>query len=199
MQTGDILLCSGNGTLSRRIAKTQQFFAKSQNRPELISTGATEITHVAGVIFGNVVFEATTLNEWCGKKGVQVNYFDEWRKNYNGKIYLRENTGKINPYVVTKCACMYIGTPYESGIPGALELALTGIEWQWFRKTFNMPNGLTETTSLHCSEVIAKVLIMSGYLAYVQANKMPPMEWWGNGKFDAALSRTGYRNPVRIK
>jgi hypothetical protein len=192
MLTGDLLLCSGNGAMSRRIAKTQELFAKVQGRPELIDSGATQMTHVAGIVFDNLVFESTTLNTWCGKKGVQINQFRPWLRNYDGKVWVRRVRHMVfsQSERLTYEAAKLTGTPYESGIPGALELLYSGIPNSWLARR------LEQTTKLHCSESWAIALHNAALIpGHDVANKLPPMEWLnGHGKFDK--SNAGFYGPA---
>ena len=79
MKSGDKLLCSGNGRLSKAIITMQGLSGYTKIE--------RQISHVAGVCYVNGwmadtlnldftglgVFESTTFNKWRGKKGLQVN------------------------------------------------------------------------------------------------------------------------------
>jgi hypothetical protein len=128
----------------------------------------------------NQVFEATTLNSWCGKKGVQANPFEAWIKNYDGNVWIREGFNHITSLQYGR---MYekmnalIGTPYENGIPGAMELFLAGFKIPWLSD--NIAQNLRTHTALHCSEADGEVLKYASILSlWVRTNKIPPCLWW---------------------
>ena len=37
------------------------------------------------------VFESTTMNKWADKKGVQINLYSDWLKNYKGRVWSRRH------------------------------------------------------------------------------------------------------------
>ncbi len=200
LETCDVLLCSGNGFLSRRIKKYNQFMG--------VTGFASEITHVALVAMaGLAVHESTTFNKWAGKKGVQMNPFQDWLKYYDGLIWARQFIDLPRPEEFEMAAAnqmeSVLGKPYESGIPGAVELLLCGIEWEWFRKRFDRKHRMS-TKKLHCSENACLILqnlhiVKWNYnQEYVYANKMPPYEWAGDGKLDKVLNYK-LTEPILIK
>jgi hypothetical protein len=183
MKTGDIILCSGTGPLSQLIIK--------YNRVVMKMTGpAAEISHVAMIGPRDTeVFEATTLNKWCNKKGVQINDFEEWLFYYPGRVWIREScilgTGESAMDSITSVMrirmqaemCKLIGKSYESGIPGALELAFVGLDIPWLSEWWRLH--LRTTKYVHCSEVDALLLQAGGVLpATARPNKLPPCLWW---------------------
>ena len=185
MKTGDLLICQGNGALSKQIISAQKVFCKLQKRP---ITEAVNISHVAIVVElfeKNYVFESTTLNDWCGKKGVQVNPYDKWVANYNGKVWIREGQPVPEQDVFAEKAVSYLSFPYENGIPGGLELLLSGIDFPCFRW---LARRMETHKGIYCSEVIVNLLKAQKMLwARLNEHKMPPMEFYGNGRFDMHL------------
>lgn len=182
------LLCKGYGSLSKRII--------TYNHLMHVPEPANQISHVAmkyhsdGNTLNSFVFEATTLNEWCGKKGVQSNDFNNWIKNYNGEVWERKilSTYDIYSYNVVIAMSRQIGKEYESGIPGVLELLLCGVEWNWFREKYDTENKL-RTKKLHCSEtavIVCKELNIMKPEAV--ANKLPPCEFWEGQKVDSLMT-----------
>lgn len=212
MKTGDLILCSGNGKLSKRIINYQNILRKLDDDSTLTEEDC-QISHVGMVVSNGVeVFESTTMNEWCGKKGVQINPFPEWLDNYNGNVWIRKmilpKTGKYakiynNPIYdeIQSNAESLIGKPYENGICGALELALAGIQWEWFVNKFKLAEKLKTKDAVFCSEVDAIVYQKVGILnKFVRANKMPPCQWFGNGSFDKNLiNEFSFGEPILIK
>jgi len=209
MITGDLILCSGNGRLSKAIKTAQRIMPRGR----MLGREACEISHVAMYVEGQV-FEATTLNKWCGKKGVQMNPYEDWITHYDGRVWLVPLIGL--PFgesfaglqrELNDDACMYMhakrlcGMAYESGIPGALELLLAGIEWRWFRSLFKLDNRLGTKTTLHCTEAVTLVLKAANMLGMVNEHKMPPMEWWDElGKFRQNLCKGyEYGQPILVK
>lgn len=189
MQVGDILLCSGNAWLSKRI--------KAYNKIILHAYGeAAEISHVAMIgPKDDEVFEATTLNEWSGKKGVQFNHIVDWILNYDGKVWIRKaNNGVTASHRIKMQAEMVrlIGIPYEHGIPGMMELAFAGISLPWISGW--VAQRLRTDTNLHCSEADALVLQYAQLLSTnLRPNKLPPCVWY-NG-----LVNNYYDPPILIK
>ncbi len=198
----DVLLCSGSGFLSKRIQRYNQLIG--------IKGPAAQISHVALIgPTADEVFEATTINAWAGKRGVQINRLNDWLRNYEGMVWRRpliwpeRFTPMFRDMLIRRAKVRMqtlVGTPYENGIPGALELALCGIEWAWFRDLFDTENRL-RTKSLHCSESAVVVYQESDLCGLtIRANKCPPCQFWPGGAFDRALlcgCRLG--EPVRIK
>jgi len=174
MNTGDILLCSGNSFLSRRII--------TYNKVVMGMTGlAAELSHVAMVGASPAgVFEATTLNKWCGKKGVQINDFNLWYWNYPGRIWIREGKDTITlamRALMVSRMNQLVGTKYEHGIPGVLELALAGFKIPWLSN--EIAQYLCTKDGIHCSEADGEVLKFAEILLETfRTNKNPPCLWW---------------------
>jgi hypothetical protein len=194
MKIGDICMTSGNGPLSLLIRKYQKIVLHAEG------PGA-ELSHVAMVgPDATHVFEATTFNAWAGKdgvKGVQVNPYQQWVENYNGRIWIREQ--KKDAFTGGQYEAMYdkmesmIGRDYEHGIPGALELAFVG--WQIPGLSKWLAGRLRTNTDLHCSEAVAEVLQAVGLLQGLRPNKLPPCMWWDGIK---ELDKY-YHEPKEIK
>ena len=193
LRTGDELLCSGRSKMSRRIIMFN-VASGAQN-------GAISISHVAKYVNG-MVYEATTLNKWCDKKGYQANPFDFWLQNYNGSVWVRQTDGcDIDEARYQELAESDIGIPYEHGIPGVLELLLTttalkrGPEWlkRFARKHL-------ATKALHCSEANVRRSQQSGYYdRTIRPNKMPPYKFWTGGEYEKGFIKGRLLSPVKIK
>jgi len=173
MQTADNLYCSGNDILPRAI--------KLANRANGIKGLAAEMTHVAKIVRedGRMwVFESTTKN-WNGKTGIQINYFEEWLKHYNGKVYHQSiirtaglRADEMRRVFRIKRNEMY-GLPYESGVGGLVELMSS------FERAENInPAKLDEkarTAEVHCSEgTIIIDQAIERVSATVSPHKHPP-------------------------
>lgn len=115
------------------------------------------------------VFESTTMNKWANKKGVQINPYKDWLKNYNGKVYTRPVTAPDSLVSgLTDCICEYVGVPYESGIPGLVELARCVLpRWLITKPTLN----------LHCTETDGRILQELVLMKQFPPEKMPPCMW----------------------
>lgn len=191
LRTGDELLCSGKGRLSRLIIQ-YNMLAGAQG-------GAIPISHVAKYV-GGMVFEATTLNEWCGKKGYQKNPFYQWLDNYNGSVWVRQMQGvQIDETDYIIAASELIGTPYESGIPGVLELALTrvAVKLPWLQ---GFARKHLQTKNLHCSEANVILSQEAGYYDdNVRPNKMPPYTFWPGGLYEKGILTGSLGPAIQIK
>ena len=132
----DYLLCSGNGSLSKKIILFNKVIG--------IKGPAQEISHVAQMSWNGLVSESTTFNEWADKSGVQLNQFAPWHDNYDGDIYRRRYLGQ--PRMHRKALKQYdkdsLGIPYEHGIPGF---------WELFKAGLGIGD-LESTSNIHCSE-----------------------------------------------
>jgi len=201
LTTGDILLCSGNSSLSNSIKRYQKITTKGRNLGK-----AVNLSHVAGIIQDwdgqPWVYESTTHNKWAadgaGKKGTQINPFDEWLKNYDGDVWCRKFNGVIvDQQTFIWHAIQSQAIPYENGIPGKVELLLTELEWKWLNEIHRI------TKQPHCTEAWAMMLMQpsAGVLsAKTVPSKLPPCEWWGNGKLEALLVEGySYSEPRLIK
>ena len=140
---------------------------------------------------GLYVFESTTGNaEWSGVSGVQINPYHKWLGNYDGRVWLRNLqpvTRPKNTKVITDMVNM-IGTPYEDGIPGLLELALT----------FN-PDIRIDTPEVHCTE--AGVIINKScglFKPETDAHKMPPCKF-GDGREIEQLVNCEISDMIELK
>ncbi|MFA5532715.1 MAG: hypothetical protein WDA13_03945 [Candidatus Shapirobacteria bacterium] len=124
------------------------------------------------------IFESTTHNKWCNKKGVQVNPMSEWLKNYNGKVYVRKLTTDDKTAETTKFAIEHIDDKYENGIAGFFELLFCGLMLSRFIRKIFPKWKPADTKTPHCSELIAKWLKHLGLLKDIAIeNRMPPAVW----------------------
>jgi len=182
MKTMDILLCSGNSYLSRKI--------KWFNKLIGIKGEAAKLTHVVLIScrhdFFVDVFESTTLNKWCGKRGVQTNPFRLWLKEYNGKVWLRRTEFKRTELFKTifrNFRIKHLGDNYENGIPGLLELLACGLR-------INVASNLK---NVHCSELCVAAFqamnIMYEFEDNIQLlpNNFPPYTFYEGGDFEKHL------------
>lgn len=179
LQSVDLLLCSGEGDLSKRI----QWFQRITGWPK----PDNELSHVAAVYkttkTGLSVIESTTLNKWCGKKGVQINPFNEWLDNYNGRVWVKQLFFNRKPYN-KKILDFWLANrnrPYEHGIPGMLELFLCGLMLSAkIKKIFPNFKPL-QTKNPHCTELIAELLVaLDMFTIDLDTNRMPPALWWNS-------------------
>jgi hypothetical protein len=191
LQTGDELLCSGSGRMSKAIIWYNKLMG--------VRGDAQQLSHVAKYIRGNV-FEATTLNEWCDKRGYQYNPFDLWLYNYPGKVWVRQTEGcDICESEYITHAVRLLGTPYESGIPGLIELMLTSaaIRTKWFSQ---FARNRLRTKELHCSEANVKLSQFGGYYDLsIRPNKMPPYQFWPGYRYEKGFIKGVLKPPLRIK
>ena len=193
LQTGDELLCSGRGRLSNLIA----FYSKLAG----IKGPAAEITHVAKYING-LVYEATTLNKWCGKKGYQANPLEDWLSRYDGRVWVRQvHDCGIDEYTYQQHADADLGTPYENGIPGFLELVLTSVALKhgpaWLK---NWARKHLQTKELHCSESNVRRSQQGGYYdTKARPNKLAPYTFWAGGEYEKGFTKGRLGPPIRIK
>ena len=207
-QTGDLLLCCGNSPMSRRIVKAQKLFTRLEGVELGLAVGVSHEAMIRRAWPGlESVFEATTLNTWAGKKGVQENKFTEWLANYDGGVFVRRmETTPVGgacylPERIIGASRRLIGTPYENGIPGMVELLAACIELKWLSGRLGLAERLRTQRRLHCSESVALVLRQVGILrADIRPNKLPPCQWWGTGKLEAYLTGiVSYGRPERLK
>jgi len=186
INTGDIILCSGNGFYSTRI--------KRFNRIVGVKGQAAEITHVAEIHDEHSLFEATTLNLYNDKSGVQINEFGEWLKNYDGKVWIRRrnfysSAARATEWIRRK-QLQLVGTPYEHGIPGAIELLLCIPRWNLFNKT----------GYIHCSQGVAMVdRYASLTICGINTSNMPPFTFWDDGDYEDWLVFNELLPAERIK
>ncbi len=212
----DQLICAGSSWASRGIQLYQR--AGGKKGP------AVWMSHVAQIAprslcFGadsGCVFESTTGNvKWSGESGVQVNPFGQWLDHYNGMVFVRQltvtmrvTTTRYGPEIERLAMIQAykdfiretIGTPYENGIPGLWELAMCNVPYpdffpqKWRRKPTSDP---------HCTENNVRSLQLPDVGIAdpkVDANKMPPCEFWPGGRFEKALlPHVKIGDPIRIK
>ncbi len=191
MRSLDIILCSGNGKMSRAI--------KVVNRIAGYSGPAAEITHVALVYKEHLkrphVFESTAIGMY-GQKGVQNNNYPDWLQSYNGLVYRRELICPDELYIPAtllypKFISDNIGKPYESGIPGLIELTLCGLPF--LRKIWRTPE-------LHCSELDVLCYQNGGLSRVLPANMFPPASFWQGEIFERTLTGgVSLGDPERLK
>ncbi|KKM99606.1 hypothetical protein LCGC14_1146160 [marine sediment metagenome] len=174
LQSLDQVLCAGEGKFSKAIHKFQRLIGAP---PE-----AAQITHEASVAGRMNVFvqESTTLN-WDGQKGVQQHLMSSWLPHYNGRVWIRkldfERTKKYyrNDWGFWE---VHKDDPYESGIPGALELLLAGLRMhRYVRKVW--PSYTPKfTKEPHCTEHGARrIREHQLWIKPVVINRMPPWFW----------------------
>ena len=194
MKTGDLILCSGNSRMSDGIRAYQCVFCRE------VCNEARRLSHVAAVGLSNLtIYETTTYNEWCDKHGAQENLVQDFLGNYNGDIWLRklEMPLSARDFVLYRHAIITSANlPYENGIPGKMELLLAGIQWDWFAPIARK----FQTKNPHCSERVANVMKAAGMLpADTRTNKLPPWEWWGDGRIDELAMMCGVKfgKPIR--
>ncbi len=171
----DHIFCSGNSQTSRYI--------RWYNRNVLRLDGmAAEMSHVASVYTkpfsgAAMVFESTTGNaEWSGCNGVQINYYPLWLRHYDGDVYaLRATEVDIETWPATQFINKNLHRPYESGIPGAIELITSGFSWPWWPKwARTKPTG-----NVHCSELIVELDQELDILDdSIEPHKFPPGLMW---------------------
>lgn len=177
LQSLDIILCSGNGSLSKKIQWFQRLMGAE---PE-----AAMLSHVASVddTIIPAVMESTTLNKWADKTGVQINPLSEWLDNYDGRVWVRQLD-----FVRTvdfrhedyRFWLKHKNDKYENGIPGYLELLLCGMRLhRYVRKIPCMAYYTPKfTTEPHCTELNAKrILAHDLWSRPIAINRMPPYIW----------------------
>ena len=183
LQSCDILLCSGNSSTSKKIIWWQDLVGASKE--------AAQLSHAALYADIKRVFESTTMNKWADKSGVQTNGFDEWLRNYDGKVWARrldfERTFTFE-YKFEQFMDYYIGRKYENGIAGYLELFLAGCRLDRFiRKVWPSYRPIA-TKAPHCSELdvraLIELLLCSGKAI---ASRLPPYTFWPGGDFEKYL------------
>lgn len=178
LQSLDIIECEGRSKTSKRIQTFQRFTGASEEE--------AKISHIAGVCksaFSQklLVQESTTLNPWAGKRGVQMNPFEQWLDNYNGEVYIKqlvfERTYRTE---ITDAAFwdVHKDDDYESGIPGGVELLLCGLRLHRYVR-WAFPNYTPAFTSEpHCSELQAKRIDAHElWNRPIAINRMPPWIW----------------------
>ncbi len=209
LESMDLVLCAGESKMSNRI----KWFQRLTGAPEV----EAEISHLAGISMTGIwdygifhprkpyskriaVQESTTLNEWANKSGVQINPFEKWLMNYNGKVYIRKldfSRTTESSRTDFKFWTKHKDDPYENGIPGYLELILCGLRLHRHVKKLN-PNYVPKfTDEPHCTEL--QVMRMSEHDLWNQkiiVNRMPPWLWVK--EIDEMLN-VPISEPIRIK
>ena len=181
LQSMDLILCSGNYRMSKAI----QYFQRLTGAPPQ----AAYISHVAALAstpqqpdYGNSqllqVQESTTLNKWADQEGVQVNWLPEWLANYNGVVFVRKldfvrnaafQAGDYDFWNEHK------NDPYESGVPGTVELLLAGLRLHRFVPWYQP----LQTKALHCTELVSERVGFHGlWDKVIFPNRMPPWLWY---------------------
>jgi len=196
LNTGDIILCSGNGELSGAIKSFQGLAG--------LKSPAKDISHIACIVrldyeqliylrakTGEAifsadaddlyVFESTTFNKWAGKKGVQINPLWLFAENYDGKIFVRQLQAEIDIDKVIQFVIEHIDDNYENGISGFFELLFCGLMWSRFIKKIFPKWKPAASKNPHCSENVARLLKYLGLLKDIAfENRMPPAVWSNN-------------------
>ena len=212
----DQLICAGSSWASRGIQGYQ--YVTGTRGP------AVWMSHVAqmaarGLCYhadNGCVLESTTGNlKWSGESGVQVNPFGQWLDHYNGMVFvlrltvkMRATTLRFGPELERIAMIQAygdfiretIGMPYENGIPGMWELAMCAVPYpEWIPEEKRRK----PTSSPHCTENNVRSLQLPGVGIVdptVDANKMPPCEFWPGGRFEKALlPHVKIGEPIRIK
>ncbi len=200
LKSYDQILCAGESNMSHAIQKYNRIMGADGIAATI--SHAAEFYHGALLTMGDrhdLCFESTLGNKkWNGKSGVQINLFQDFLDNYNGKVYakqLRFIRTDRQMWLLDNFVFRMIGTPYESGIPGLIELLCTNLNVGWFNDWFK------RTKEIHCGE--KNVLSLQNGLILLKTarpNKMPPYKFWDGGEFEQYLS-PGIRidKAVRIK
>lgn len=175
----DIILCAGESSMSRKI----QTFQRLTGAPK----EAARISHVAGIYkipSTNAlrVQESTTLNKFNGVKGVQMSLLPQWLRAYDGELWVKQFCFQRNKSFYDKDRKFWLehkDDPYESGIPGTMELLLCGLRLhravRWINPSYT-PNFTEEP---HCTELKAKRIQQHGlWNKEIVINRMPPWMWW---------------------
>jgi hypothetical protein len=161
IKTGDIILFSGRGIISRLI----QVATKSK------------FSHI-GVVYVEsnhepLVFHSTSLTT---PKGTKLETLSDLLKNYNGKLYHRKLTPSVDCcYAKKEIFRQYIkdtiGTKYESSY---IELILSA-----FGRKLNL-QVKTPTSALYCSELVANLYRKLGFITH--SNALTPADFSDKGE-----------------
>lgn len=179
----DLLLCQGVGKMSRRIQKFQRIVGAP---PE-----EAKMSHIAGItkhLTDIMVHETTTLNKWAAKSGVQQNIIHTWLENYNGNVWVRRANFKVVLGDDIRFIIDHENMPYESGIPGALDLILAGLRFhKYIQRWFPGYDPLRFTSVPNCGELMADRLRAHGKLDPTTAtHRLPP--WMFVSRIDKLLN-----------
>jgi hypothetical protein len=189
LQTFDILLCSGTGSLSKKII----WFNKITG----VKGEAAQVSHIALYCDGQV-FESTSLNKWADNKaGVQINPYSKWLDNYQGRVCVRRLEFPRTYEFEKKCMKFVIdnlGKPYENGIAGYGELLLAGLQLdEYIRKIWKSYRPLA-TKNPHCSEICMEALQnMALCKKTAIPSRLPPSCWWQGGDIEKYLKVPIYK------
>ncbi len=173
LQSMDLILCSGNSNISNSIKWFQRLAGADEDEAELSHVAGVYKTWRCGCLY---VQESTSLNEWSDEEGVQINEFQEWLYNYNGKVYVRQlGFDRTHGFFYDDWDFWleHMNDDYESGIMGALELFLCALRLHRFIPFYD-PLG---TKNPHCTELIAKRLRVHKWVRTVNVNRVPPYFW----------------------
>jgi hypothetical protein len=184
LQSLDLILCKGKSKLSRYIQKTQEFAGADKADAEFTHVAAVKRpmfdSHWFDLTFSNTgifVQESTTLNKFSGKKGVQLSHFGLWLKNYNGEVYIRklDFTRSVDFHHKDDVFWFKVkGTPYESGIPGGIELLLCALRLHRYIPWYTP----MKSKELHCTELNSERMDCHElWECQIQPNRMPPHIW----------------------
>jgi len=187
----DIILCKGESKMSKIIRKTQEYTGSPKEE--------ASITHVAtvNIVGGNhYVQESTTNNKWANKRGVQRNPMEEWLRNYDGEVFVRKLDFTRGPIFEHNDILFWEENkdkPYESGIPGKLELLLCALRLHRFIPGYSP----RPTPELHCGELGANRIDWHKlWEITISSNRMPPHIWVN--QIDDYL-RCDISEPIKIK
>jgi len=180
----DIILCSGTSLMSRTIQLSQRLLGFKHwqlSHVALLVDITEEMANRINLVLiqknlgyqigtGLHVFESTTMNKWANKKGVQINLYSDWLKNYRGRVWSRPVTARDSLVRgLTDCICEYVGVDYESGVWGLRELVKCVLP-DWIKRT--------PTMNLHCTEMNANTLQVLSLMEAHNPAKLPPALWW---------------------
>jgi len=201
LQSLDILVCSGNGDLSKKI----MWF----NRLTGVKGKAAELSHTARIYKGYLshdleVVESTTLNSWTlpPKKGVQRNPFEQWLDNYNGKVWAIQLDFERNKEFYDadfEFWQKHKNDRYENGILGLSELLLCEFRLDKIVRLILPKYRPLATKNPHCSELIVKFLQWHKFLSSsVIPSRFPPNVFWPDRELYKYI-KLPIARPVRIK
>lgn len=182
LQTFDIALFTGKGFVSNSIRLVERLFGKRG-----------KYSHV-GIIIRNrnrvMLFESTTLN---GKKGVQLNYFSQRLKEYNGSVFIRQMACNRSVRRRTKAAefvALTMGLPYEKHL---IELAGSAVD------TVLDAQGDYIDTDYFCSELVTGLLKYVGLAnTDTDADEFAPDDYATGGRIERVLANAQLAQEIPI-
>ena len=198
LQSLDLILCSGNGRMSKSIQKMQRLGGAPKDEAIM--------SHLAGVKLWRgyptpYIQESTTCNKWANKSGVQDNNIIPWLENYDGKVWVKQLVFERTDASVMKDRNFWMehcDDDYENGIAGFFELLFCGLMLnKHIKKIF--PNFKPfETKEPHCTELQAWRLNYHDLwgIAPVEFHRLPP--WYWVSMVDECL-KCEVKSLVRIK